>query len=80
MASSGAPCSMAAFRVASGWEDPRGFGTKRFLLRESSSQESNFQNWGGALHWGKISNSFKTLFDKLCKVVYHIHHHHFPIA
>lgn len=44
MASSGPPCSSAAFNVASGWLDPKGLWTNRFLLLASSSQASNFQN------------------------------------
>lgn len=44
MASSGAPCSIAALRLASGCVVPRGLCTKRFLLLASSSHASNFQN------------------------------------
>lgn len=44
MASSGAPCSMHAFRVASGWADPRGLRISRRLRLASSSHTSSFQN------------------------------------
>lgn len=44
IASCGAPCSMAAFSVASGWVVPRGLWIKRLRRLASSSQESNFQN------------------------------------
>lgn len=43
IASSGAPCSRAALRVASGWLEPSGLCTKRLRLRASSSQASSFQ-------------------------------------
>lgn len=46
IASSGAPCSKAALRVASGWLEPRGLWTNLFRLLASSSHESSFQNSG----------------------------------
>ena len=49
MASSVAPCSIAALSVASGCVEPRGFLTRRLLRLASSSQTSIFQNSLGIL-------------------------------
>lgn len=43
-----APCSRAAFNVASGWLDPSGLRIIRFRRRESSSHASSRQNSRGA--------------------------------
>ena len=58
-----APCSSAAFRVASGWLVPKGLRIIRFRRRESSSQASRRQKSGVSWEAGDESSVVSTVTD-----------------